>query len=292
METPAPGLAGLRPEDHPGAWSAEPPSGPLRGVRILDLSKVLAGPLCTCILGDLGAQVVKVEKPGSGDETRRWGPPFHGDDAAYWFAINRNRRSVACVLMCRKPSARGGKHKGDWVIRSDRRDRRQVFFQDPGRPATWHALRWNGLPPEGEIPAFSDKTADELLREARAAGLSPKSDDALLPVLLRLLGGAFPVSRWPSQMGKKEKKGLARETAQGDQAARDRNGPAPAEAAGEGTVVPLRWPGQASRARDAIAAERRRRREQAVPQRPAPPGTLGDRLRATSLLALPDEDEE
>jgi hypothetical protein len=57
-------------------------------------------------------------------------------------------------------------------------------------------------------------------------------------------------------------------------------------------VVPLRWPEQATRARDAIDAERRRRREQAVPQRPAPPGTLGDKLRSTSLLALPREDEE
>ena len=110
------------------------------------------------------------------------------------------------------------------MIRGDRRDRRQVFFQDPADPAKWHALRWNGLPPEGEIPAFSDKTAEELLREARAAGLSPQSDDDLLPVLLKLLGGVAPVSQWPSQMGKKEKKGRARETAQGDQAARDRHG--------------------------------------------------------------------
>ena len=55
------------------------------------------------------------------------------------------------------------------MIRGDRRDRRQVFFQDPADPAKWHALRWNGLPPEGEIPAFSDKTAEELLREARAS---------------------------------------------------------------------------------------------------------------------------
>ena len=127
-----------------------------------------------------------------------------------------------------KPSGRGGRHKDAWVIRDDRRDRRQVFFQDPADPGKWHALRWNGLPPEGEIPAFSDKTADELLREARAAGLSPKSDDDLLPVLLRLLGGVAPVSQWPSQMGKKEKKGRARETAQGDQAARDRHGRGPA----------------------------------------------------------------
>ena len=191
-----------------------------------------------------------------------------------------------------KPSGRGGQHKDTWVIRDDRRDRRQVFFQDPDDPATWHALRWNGLPPEGEVPAFSDKTAEELLDEARAAGLSPQSDDDLLPVLLKLLGGTAPVSRWPSQMGKKEKKARAREIAQGDQAARDRHGRGPAEAGGGATVVPLRWPEQASQARDAINAERRRRREQAVPQRPAPPGTLGDKLRSTSLLALPDEDEE
>jgi hypothetical protein len=192
-----------------------------------------------------------------------------------------------------KPSGRGGKYKDAWVIRDDRRDRRQVFFQDPADPGKWHSLRWNGLPADGEIPAFSDKTADELLREARAAGLSPKSDGGLLPVLLRLLGRVAPVSQWPSQMSKKEKKGHARQAAQGDQAARDRNGPEPtADGGGWGTVVPLRWPDQASRARDAIDAERRRRREQAVPQRPAPPGTLGDKLRSTSLLALPDEDEE
>ena len=58
-----------------------------------------------------------------------------------------------------KLSNRGGQHKGKWVIRSDRRDRRAVFFQDPADPAEWHVLRWNGLPPEGEIPVFSDKTA-------------------------------------------------------------------------------------------------------------------------------------
>src|SRR5262249_32040769 len=75
-------------------------------------------------------------------------------------------------------------------------------------------------------------------------------------------------------------------------AARDRHGREPAEAGGGAAVVPLRWPEQASRARDAIDAERRRRREQAVPQRPAPPGSLGDRLRATSMLAIPEDDEE
>jgi crotonobetainyl-CoA:carnitine CoA-transferase CaiB-like acyl-CoA transferase len=71
---------------------------PLSGLRILDLSRVLAGPLGTQILGDLGADVVKVERPGVGDDTRHWGPPFVGEDAAYYLSLNRNKRSVAVDL--------------------------------------------------------------------------------------------------------------------------------------------------------------------------------------------------
>lgn len=70
----------------------------LAGVRVLDLSRVLAGPWATQILGDFGADVIKVEKPGAGDDTRSWGPPFieNGEgDAAYFLAANRNKRSVA-----------------------------------------------------------------------------------------------------------------------------------------------------------------------------------------------------
>ena len=73
----------------------------LAGVRVLDLSRVLAGPWCTQTLADLGADVVKVERPGSGDDTRGWGPPFlkdhHGADtaeAAYFLGTNRNKRSI------------------------------------------------------------------------------------------------------------------------------------------------------------------------------------------------------
>lgn len=67
----------------------------LHGLLVLDLSRVLAGPWATQILGDLGAEVVKVEKPGHGDDTRAWGPPFLPDgDAAYFLAANRNKRSV------------------------------------------------------------------------------------------------------------------------------------------------------------------------------------------------------
>jgi len=72
--------------------------GPLAGLKVLDLSRVLAGPWSTQILGDLGAEVVKVEQPGQGDDTRRWGPPFLDDgsrDSAYYLCANRNKRSVA-----------------------------------------------------------------------------------------------------------------------------------------------------------------------------------------------------
>ena len=71
---------------------------PLSGVRVVDFSRVLAGPLATMILADLGADVVKVERPETGDDTRRWGPPFVGDDAAYFLSLNRNKRSVVIDL--------------------------------------------------------------------------------------------------------------------------------------------------------------------------------------------------
>ena len=72
------------------------PSLPLDHIRVLDLSRVLAGPFCTMTLGDLGARVIKVERPGSGDDTRGWGPPFddHGQ-SAYFLSTNRNKLSVA-----------------------------------------------------------------------------------------------------------------------------------------------------------------------------------------------------
>lgn len=75
---------------------------PLAGLRVLDLSRVLAGPLCTMTLGDLGADVIKVERPGSGDDTRQWGPPWaqgpEGRESAYYLCVNRNKRSVAADL--------------------------------------------------------------------------------------------------------------------------------------------------------------------------------------------------
>ena len=75
--------------------------GPLQGLRILDLTRILAGPTCTQLLGDLGADVIKIERPGAGDDTRKWGPPYVKDsdgedtsESAYYLSSNRNKRSV------------------------------------------------------------------------------------------------------------------------------------------------------------------------------------------------------
>lgn len=67
---------------------------PLDGIRVLDLTRALAGPYCTLMLGDYGADVIKIEIPGTGDDTRKWGPPFVGEESAYFLSINRNKRSL------------------------------------------------------------------------------------------------------------------------------------------------------------------------------------------------------
>ncbi|MCC7242459.1 MAG: CoA transferase [Acidobacteria bacterium] len=70
-------------------------SGPLAGITVLDLTRVLSGPYCTMMLSDMGGRVIKVEHPGKGDDTRHWGPPFVGDQSAYFLSVNRNKESVS-----------------------------------------------------------------------------------------------------------------------------------------------------------------------------------------------------
>src|SRR5580704_18895849 len=92
--------------------------GPLAGIRVIDLTRILAGPLCTMMLGDMGADVIKVEPPGSGDDTRRWGPPFAGGESAYYLCANRNKRSMTLNLA--SPAGQkvltGLIHKADVVV--------------------------------------------------------------------------------------------------------------------------------------------------------------------------------
>jgi crotonobetainyl-CoA:carnitine CoA-transferase CaiB-like acyl-CoA transferase len=82
-------------------------SGPLSGLRVLDLSRILAGPTCTQLLGDYGADVIKVERPGAGDDTGSWGPPYvigrddmPTSESAYYLCANRNKRSLALDMSC------------------------------------------------------------------------------------------------------------------------------------------------------------------------------------------------
>lgn len=71
---------------------------PLAGIRVLDLTRILSGPFCTMKLGDMGAEVIKIEQPGKGDDTRTWGPPFVKGESAYFLSVNRNKKSVTLDL--------------------------------------------------------------------------------------------------------------------------------------------------------------------------------------------------
>lgn len=97
--------------DQPTGPATDQPTGPapLAGMRVVDLSKILAGPYITMSLADMGAEVVKVEHPDGGDPTRQWGPPFNGPDATYYLAANRNKRSVTLDL--KSPEGQGAVHR-------------------------------------------------------------------------------------------------------------------------------------------------------------------------------------
>ncbi len=73
-------------------------AGALDGITVVDFSRVLAGPYCTMLLADMGADVIKIEQPGGGDDTRAWGPPYLGDQSGYYLAVNRNKRGIAIDL--------------------------------------------------------------------------------------------------------------------------------------------------------------------------------------------------
>ena len=101
----------------------------LEGILVADFSRVLAGPFATMLLGDLGADVVKVERPEGGDDTRAWGPPWRGEDSTYYLTINRNKRSVALDLA----------DEGDRALARALGERADVLIESfrPGLMASW-----------------------------------------------------------------------------------------------------------------------------------------------------------
>lgn len=95
---------------------------PLADLRVIDLSRVLAGPYCTMMLGDLGAEVIKIEAPGLGDDTRQWGPPWAGGESAYYLCANRNKKSMTLNLKSEQGRAilRGLVRLGDVLVENFR----------------------------------------------------------------------------------------------------------------------------------------------------------------------------
>ncbi|MER5582547.1 hypothetical protein ABT090_13000 [Streptomyces asoensis] len=171
-----------------------------------------------------------------------------------------------------------------------------MFFQDPADHETWHILRWRGLPPEGEIPAFSDKTADALLTRVRANKIRIHSESELLEHLLGILGSVTPVDQWPSQAkkkaGKKQRVAQAREITRAQAAAADR--PAAPVIADESAPagMPAAWAEHARTIDHAVDADRRRRREEALADvKPVAPATLHEALNQRPMFRLPPPDD-
>ena len=151
--------------------------GPLDGLLVADFSRVLAGPFAAMTLGDLGADVIKVERPGSGDDTRAWGPPWHGEDSTYYLGLNRNKRSVALDLG----------EAGDRELARELAGRADVLIESfrPGLMASWDL---DGDTLRERNPGLVSCSVTAFGSSERAAGL-PGYD-----LLLQAMGGLMSVT--------------------------------------------------------------------------------------------------
>ena len=166
-------------------------TAPLTGLRVFDLTRILAGPTCTQLLGDLGAEVIKIERPGQGDDTRKWGPPFvpdaNGEDtteSAYYLSANRNKRSVSIDISRPEGQKLAGMahhkvHDVKWTQLSTgpHEDPMPRFLQPPSTAATLNlaanaaqaARIWKGI----DKP-FADKCLAAAERAWAAAKANPE----------------------------------------------------------------------------------------------------------------------
>ena len=151
---------------------------PLDGLLVADFSRVLAGPLAAMLLGDLGADVIKVERPDGGDDTRAWGPPWRGDDATYYLGLNRNKRSVALDLG----------DAGDRALARRLGERADVLIESfrPGLMArgAWTATRCARCNP-GLVVLLGDRLRDAARRPRGLPGYD---------FLLQAMGGLMSVT--------------------------------------------------------------------------------------------------
>ncbi|MEW1637545.1 transposase [Streptomyces sp. NPDC093801] len=184
------------------------------------------------------------------------------------------------------PAPRGGQQTGKWAVRRDPRDCRQVFIELDG---AWHTLPWNALPEGETVPAFGDARVGEVLKEAVRAGLRPRTDAELLPVLLDLLAAVTPVEAWPGRPDARKKAATrARELARARAALSDR----PVE---QPPLAPVRRAAPGREVADAVTADRaRRRRAAAGDTPPVPARALRDDVRSRLLypIARPRSDHD
>jgi formyl-CoA transferase len=169
---------------------SSPSKGPLDDVRVLDLTRVLAGPYCTMFLGDLGAEVVKIEQPGVGDDTRGWGPPFAGGESAYFLCVNRNKKSVTVDL----------KSKEGVALLRRLAERADVLIEN-FRPGTMARL---GLG-ERELRAINPRLIYASLSGFGADG--PMSDAPGYDLIVQAWGGLMSITGQPD--GEPTKVGVA-----------------------------------------------------------------------------------
>lgn len=150
---------------------------PLDGIFVADFSRVLAGPLCTQMLADAGADVVKIEEPRFGDETRRWGPPFAGGVATYFLSVNRNKRSLALDLELGTAVTRALIERADVVVDNFLPHQRVAFGLDRVQAINPRAIHctisgFDADTPEGSSPGY------DLLAQAGAGLMSITGDPA------------------------------------------------------------------------------------------------------------------
>jgi formyl-CoA transferase len=157
---------------------------PLEGIKVLDLSRVLAGPWCTQLLADLGADVIKIERPGAGDDTRHWGPPWHGDGetrvAAYFLSCNRGKKSAAIDF---------GQPEGAALVR-ELAGQSDVVIEN---------FRVGGLEKFG-LDAASLRTANPRLIYASITGFGqdgPYADRAGYDYIIQGMGGLMSITGLP-----------------------------------------------------------------------------------------------
>ncbi len=154
-------------------------TGPLDGVTVLDASRVLVGPFCTLQLGDLGADVIKVERPGSGDQTRTWVPPSFGDgdsaESAYYASVNRNKRSIELNLACEEGRAvfRDLAREADVLVENFRVGKTAEWGLDyPDLAEENPGLIYCGISGYGEWGPDRDEPAYDIVMQAKGGLMS------------------------------------------------------------------------------------------------------------------------